>query len=52
MYYRMPPMFNGPAGVMRTRVAQYLMMDSDRSIIDHMRRNWAQNHGDVSEEVI
>ncbi|RNA02347.1 hypothetical protein BpHYR1_007527 [Brachionus plicatilis] len=52
MYYRMQPMFNGPNGVMRTRAAQYLMMDSDRSIFDHMRRNWAQDHGDVSEKVI
>ncbi|RNA09892.1 Protein F59H6.5 [Brachionus plicatilis] len=34
MYYRMPPMYNGPVGVLRTRAAQYLMMDSDRAMLD------------------
>ncbi|RNA09887.1 DEAD-box ATP-dependent RNA helicase 42-like [Brachionus plicatilis] len=52
MYYRMPPMYNGPVGVLRTRAAQYLMMDSDRAMLDSMLTNWAQNHGEGSEEVI
>ncbi|RNA35860.1 hypothetical protein BpHYR1_049917 [Brachionus plicatilis] len=52
MYYRMPPMYNGQVGVLRTRAAQYLMMDSDRAMLDSMLTNWAQNHGEGSEEVI
>ena len=42
VYYRILPMFNGPNGNLNLRAAQYLMLDTDRAVIDHMVQNWDQ----------
>ncbi|RNA13141.1 hypothetical protein BpHYR1_019849 [Brachionus plicatilis] len=48
--YRIPPMFNGQPGIERIRAAQYLMLDSDRSVFDHMNDNWESFNGDLNAD--
>lgn len=51
VYYRVPPMFNGPNGRQNLRAAQYLMLDSDRAMLEHRINNWRDFNGPVNPVV-
>ena len=51
VYYRVPPMFNGPNGRQDLRGAQYLMLDTDRAMMENRINNWRDFNGPANPVV-